>query len=79
MAFLIDDILLAPFQGIRAVAEKIRQAAQAELLDAEAVRREITTLYMQLETGKITEAEFELRERELVEMLEEMEEYKKQY
>lgn len=42
------------------------------------MRRDLTTLYMQLETGKITEDEFEQRENELVEKLEEIEEYKEQ-
>ena len=78
MAFLIDDILLAPFKGLQFIAEKIQQAAQEELLDEQAVRRDLTTLYMQLETGKITEDEFERRENELVEKLEEIEEYKQQ-
>lgn len=78
MAFLIDDILLAPFKGLQFIAKKIQEAAQEELLDEEAVRRDLTTLYMQLETGKITEEEFEQKEKELVEKLEEIEEYKEQ-
>lgn len=78
MAFLIDDILLAPFKGVQFIAKKIQEAAQEELLDEEAVRRDLTTLYMQLETGKLTEEEFEQKEKELVEKLEEIEEYKEQ-
>lgn len=78
MAFLIDDILLAPFKGLQFIAKRIQEAAQEELLDEEAVRGDLTTLYMQLETGKITEDEFEQRENELVEKLEEIEEYKDQ-
>lgn len=78
MAFLIDDILLAPIKGVQFIAKKIQEAAQEELLDEGAVRRDLTTLYMQLETGKITEEEFEQRENELVEKLEEIEEYKDQ-
>ena len=78
MAFLIDDILLAPFKGVQFIAKKIQEAAQEEFLDEGAVRRDLTTLYMQLETGKITEEEFEQKEKELVEKLEEIEEYKEQ-
>jgi hypothetical protein len=78
MAFLIDDILLVPFKGVQFLANKIQEVAREELLDKEAVRYDLTTLYMQLETGKITQQEFELREKALVEKLEEIEEYKKQ-
>jgi hypothetical protein len=78
MAFLIDDILLAPFKGLQFMAKKIQESAQEEFLDEGAVRRDLTTLYMQLETGKITEEEFEQKEKELVEKLEEIEEYKEQ-
>ena len=71
MAFLLDDILLAPFKGILFIAEKIQEAAQQDdLLDEEATRRNLTTLYMLLETGAITEEEFEQREAELVQKLE---------
>ncbi|MCX6141784.1 MAG: gas vesicle protein GvpG [Ignavibacteriales bacterium] len=73
MAFLLDDILLAPFKGILFIAEKIQEAAQqGELLDEEATRHNLTTLYMLLETGAITEEEFEQREAELVQKLEEI-------
>ncbi|MGA9365365.1 MAG: gas vesicle protein GvpG [Bacteroidota bacterium] len=78
MAFLIDDILLVPFKGVQFLANKIQEVAREELLDKEAVRYDLTTLYMQLETGKITEQEFELREKALVEKLEEIEKYKGQ-
>ena len=77
MAFLLDDILLAPLKGVIFIAEKIRAQAMEELLDEEGVRQELRELYMLLETGKISEAEFEEREATLVERLEELEAYKK--
>lgn len=77
MAFLLDDILLAPLNGLIFIAEKIHAQAMEELLDEEGVRQELRTLYMLLETGKISEAEFEAREAALVERLEEIEAYKK--
>ncbi len=76
MAFLLDDILLAPLNGLIFIAEKIHAQAMEELLDEEGVRQELRTLYMLLETGKISEAEFEEREAALVERLEEIEAYK---
>lgn len=77
MAFLLDDILLAPLHGVIWIAEKIHDQAMEELLDEDGVRQELRELYMLLETGKISEAEFEAREAALVERLEEIEAYKK--
>ena len=77
MAFLLDDILLAPLHGLIFIAEKIHAQAMEELLDEAGVRQELRELYMLLETGKISEAEFEERETALVERLEDLEAYKK--
>ena len=77
MAFLLDDILLAPLKGVVWIAEKIQEAAEKELLDEEGVKRELTELYMRLETEQITEEEFARQEEELVERLEAIEAYKK--
>ena len=77
MAFLLDDILLAPVKGLIFIAEQIHAQAMGELLDEEGVRQELRELYMLLETGKISEAQFEEREAALVERLEELEAYKK--
>lgn len=76
MAFLLDDILLAPIKGVHLIAKKIHELAMEELLDEEAVRQELRELYMSLETGRITEEEFEEREKTLVERLEQIEAYK---
>jgi hypothetical protein len=78
MAFIIDDILLAPFKGLQFIVKSIQETAQSEFMDEDAVRRDLTTLYMQLETGKITEDEFEQEEKGLVERLEEIDNYKNQ-
>ena len=77
MAFLLDDIILAPVKGVIFIAEQIHAQAMEELLDEDGVRQELRELYMLLETGKISEAEFEEREAALVERLEELEAYKK--
>jgi len=77
MAFLIDDILLAPLKGVVWIAKQIEEQAEKEFMDDEKVKHDLTELYMMLETGRITEEEFERKEEELVERLEEIEEYKK--
>ena len=46
-------------------------------LDEENVSAELSELYMMLETGKIAEEEFNKRESELLNRLEEIEEYKR--
>ena len=76
MAFLLDDILLAPLNGVIFLAEKIHAQAMEELLDEDGVRQELRDIYMLLETGKMSDAEFEEREAVLVERLEELEAYK---
>ena len=70
MAFLVDDLLLAPIHGLLWVFGKIHEAAQEEVAgEADAITGELSELYMLLETGKLTEAEFEVRERVLLDRL----------
>jgi hypothetical protein len=77
MAFLLDDILLAPIKGVVSIARKIKEQAEGEFLNEEGVRQELRELYRLLETGDISEEEFTEREEQLVDRLEEIEEYKK--
>jgi len=73
--FLIDDLFLAPFRGIKFVAESVYDAARDEIEnERQALRDEMNDLYMQLETGEITEEEFERREDEILDRLEALEE-----
>ena len=76
MAFLLDDILFAPIKAIHALAKTVHEQATEELLDEDRVRRELRELYMSLETGRVTEEEFEARESRLVERLEEIAAYR---
>ena len=71
MAFLIDSFLLF-------IAETILEEAEKELMNEDEVRQDLRGLYEQLESGRITEEEFEKREEELVKRLEEIEQYKKE-
>jgi hypothetical protein len=70
---LIDDVLLSPFKGLLFVLKEVAKTAQEELLDDEAVRQELRESYMLLETGRISEQEFEGRERALIRRLEAIE------
>ncbi len=67
---LVDDILFSPFRGILWIFREIRDIAQKELDgEAKSVTEQLQTLYMQLETGRITEAEFEAGEKVLLDRL----------
>jgi len=71
---LVDNILFSPFRGILWIFREIRDIAQEELDgEAKSVTEQLQTLYMQLETGRITEAEFEAGERQLLDRLEAIE------
>ena len=68
---LVDDLLLAPITGLLWVFRKIHEAAEEEMLgEADAITQELRDLYMMLETGRVTEAEFDARERALLDRLE---------
>jgi hypothetical protein len=73
---LLDSILLAPIKGVCFIGKKIHEMAMEELLDEENVREELKALYVLFETGKISSEEFEHREEELVDLIEEIMSYK---
>lgn len=77
MAFLLDDILLAPLKGVMFIAEKIKEQAEGEFLNEDGIRQELRALYVQVEKGQISEEEFSQREEQLIERLEAIEEYKR--
>ncbi|MBO0797317.1 MAG: gas vesicle protein GvpG [Blastocatellia bacterium] len=70
---LVDDILLSPFTGLLWVFREIYKAAEQEMVnEAEAITAELGELYMMLETGRITEAEFDEREKALLDRLDQL-------
>ena len=71
MAFLIDDILLAPIKGIVWIAEKVNNLALEELEDTpEKLKRELLDLQLMLEIEDITEVEYNKREKDILDRLE---------
>ena len=67
---LIDDLLLTPLQGVIWLAEKVREAAQEEMAgEADRVTDELRQLYLALEAKQIDEADFDARERVLLDRL----------
>ena len=67
---LIDDLLFAPFRGLLWVVEKVHDVAQEEMAgEAEAITEELRQLYMMLESGQITEMQFDEQEQTLLDRL----------
>jgi len=67
---LVDDLLLVPVRSVLWIFREIHNAAQEELAtESETVSAELRDLYMRLETGKISEPEFEEGEKVLLERL----------
>ncbi len=68
--FLVDDVLMSPIKGVLWVFKEIHDAAQQELAgEGEAITAALSELYMKLDTGQITEAEFEDQEKVLLDRL----------
>ncbi len=71
---LVDDILCFPVSGILWIFREIHNAALEEMAsEPEAIAQQLRRLYMQLETGTISESEFDSEEKHLLDRLEELE------
>lgn len=71
---LIDDIMLAPFKGLMWTFRKIHEQAEEEQNgEAERIRDTLTDLYRAVETGAMSEEEFQRREEALLDRLETLE------
>ena len=69
--FLLDKLLTTPLLWI---AKEINEAVQKEKAgESEAITQSLSELYMRLETGKITEEEFEAEEKQLLDRLDAIE------
>ena len=68
--FIVDDILTAPFKGIYWIFKEIHNAAlEDQAGEADRITAQLSELYMMLETGKMTEAEFDAAEKALLDRL----------
>ena len=72
---IVDDILFFPARSILWIFREMCNAAREEIEnEAVSITYELSELYMMLETGKITESEFDTREKELLDRLDEIQE-----
>ncbi len=68
---LVDDIVMLPARGLLWVFRTIDQAVQEERAsEAEHLKLELGDLYMMLESGAISEHEYDQREQALLDRLE---------
>jgi hypothetical protein len=68
--FLVDDILMAPARGLLWIFKEIHHAVEEEQAnEAEAITTKLSELYMMLETGQMTEVEFDAAEKSLLDRL----------
>ena len=67
---LVDDILCFPVTGILWIFREIDKIAREEMDgEAQSITEQLRLLYMQLETGRITEQEFDAEEKLLLDRL----------
>ena len=67
---LLDDILFAPAKGLMWIFREIHHAAEQEREhEAEQITAELSDLYQALETGALSEVDFDMREKLLLDRL----------
>ena len=66
----VDDILFFPLRSILWIFREIHQAAQEEIAgEADGITSRLSELYMMLETGQMSEEEFDAEEKKLLDRL----------
>ena len=67
---LLDKLLFSPISATVWAARQVHHALQQEqAAEPERITADLTELYMMLETGRLAEAEFDAREKELLDRL----------
>ena len=64
--FLIDDILLAPLNGIIWLGKKINEVSEREFSDEGLIKERLMELQLKFELDKISEKEYNKQEAELL-------------
>jgi hypothetical protein len=73
--FLLDKLLFFPVGATVWAARQVHHAIQQErAAEPERITADLSELYMMLETGRLAEAEFTAREKELLDQLDRIEE-----
>ncbi|MBU0999666.1 gas vesicle protein GvpG [Patescibacteria group bacterium] len=67
--FLVDDILLAPLNGMVWLGKKINEIIQKEQSDEGKIKEELMKSQLQFELDEISEEQYTKQEKELLERL----------
>lgn len=71
---IADDILLFPVRSILWIFRELYNTAQEEIVhESETLTSRLSELYMALETGRITEDEFDRQEKVILDRLDALE------
>lgn len=70
--FVLDNLLTAPGKAVYFLLKELARKAQEEWLDDDAVKQELQELYVLMDSGAVSDKEFELREIQLVERLQQI-------
>lgn len=80
---LLSKILLSPFMGpvwgTQWTLEKVERAVKEELSDDTAVKNDFMQLQLQLESGEIDDEEYLVREKEIMDKLRAVREWREQF
>ena len=66
---LLTAPISLPLAGFRFILGQIQELAERELYDEDRIRDDLLLLQLQLEEGEIDEAEFQLREGEIMQRM----------
>ncbi len=64
--FLIDDILLAPLNGVIWIGKKVNDLVEKEFFDEGRIKEKLMELQLRFETDEIGEVEYKKQEQELL-------------
>jgi hypothetical protein len=72
--FFIDDVLMSPFKGFMFLAREVANAVDKEKEDRKTnLMSDLTALHKMLESGEISDDDFDDREAEILDLLEQLE------
>ncbi len=67
--FLVDDILLSPLNGLIWLGDKLKEITDKELSDEGVIKERLMKLQLDFELDEISEEEYMIKEKELLERL----------
>lgn len=69
---IIDDILLSPLKGLVFLGKKISEIVDQEMSDEGVIKERLMELQLKFEMDEISEEEYDRREEELLDLLEQI-------